>query len=449
MSRSNPRQPARVRPAGRWLLAVLSCLGAAGALAADYPVASAVPADPRLQALLATPEDARAARMPRFWEELRDLGTPLRTPLPSGATRLTFLWRGQADTRNVRLSWPAQSAHLQAFTPVPGTDAWFLELEVPAATRASYRIAPDVPAGDRSLMRQALIDNAQADPLNPLRWQHASREGKPEVDSLLELPDAPVQRWSSGPPATPAGRIEQHWIESQRLHNRRRLDVYLPPGHSQGRRYPLLLVFDGGAYLHEASLPATLDRLIAAGAIPPLVAVLVDNPSAETRSRELPCNPVFADFMADELLPWLHRRWSLSTDPRQVVLAGSSYGGLAAACTAWRHPKEFGRVLAQSGSFWWGPNAFDPDPAKNDGGWLARQFARSPRSGLAFHLQAGALETRLPGDATDGILESTRTLARTLRARGYRVQLDEYAGGHDFAIWREGIAEGLIDLLGN
>ena len=121
---------------------------------------------------------------------------------------------------------------------------------------------------------------------------------------------------------------------------------------------------------------------------------------------------------------------------------------MAAACLAWRHPEHYGRVLAQSGSFWWGPNAFADDPARRDGGWLTRQFAQGPRTNLVFYLQAGLLETRRNGDSTDGILESSRALAEQLRQRGYTVKLHEYAGGHDYAVWREGIADGLIYLLG-
>ncbi|MCD7099325.1 enterochelin esterase [Stenotrophomonas sp. MMGLT7] len=416
--------------------------------ALEFPVADAVPADPRLRALLALPEAARAERMPRFWQEVHAAGTPLHTPLASGLVRLTFLWRGQPDTRNVRLYWPAQSANLRPFSRLPATDLWFLELEVPAGTRASYRIAPDVPAGERRLMRRMMRASAQADPLNPSRWRRDPRDGEYDSDSLLALPGSPTQHWTTAVPSTLQGRVEEHRIASARLGNSRRLSVYLPHGYAENSTYPLLLVFDRQAYLRDAALPATLDKLIAAGRIPPLMAVLIDNSSAEARARELPCNYEFAAFMTDELLPWLHRHWTLERDPSRVVVAGASYGGLAAACLAWRHPQRFGRVLAQSGSFWWGPAALDADPAANGGGWLARQFAEAPRSNLSFYLEAGLLEIRRRGDSSQGILESTRELAEVLRRRGYPVQLHEYAGGHDYAVWREGIAEGLIALLG-
>jgi enterochelin esterase family protein len=123
------------------------------------------------------------------------------------------------------------------------------------------------------------------------------------------------------------------------------------------------------------------------------------------------------------------------------LIAGASYGGLAAAWVAYKHPELFGLVYSQSGSFWWSPrNGGDNEPE-----WLTRQIARGPHKPVRFHLEAGLFET---GRAdTAGILETTRHLRDVLTAKGYDVSHREYAACHDNAHWRVSMATALMTLL--
>ena len=59
----------------------------------------------------------------------------------------------------------------------------------------------------------------------------------------------------------------------------------------------------------------------------------------------LATDPDFPEFLVSELLPWVHARYNVTTDPRLTVVAGASYGGLAATYAALRHPEVFGNVL--------------------------------------------------------------------------------------------------------
>lgn len=115
-----------------------------------------------------------------------------------------------------------------------------------------------------------------------------------------------------------------------------------------------------------------MDNLLAEGAIQPLVAVMVDNPgrtwqeSMAIREKELSCHAPFADFLAQELRPWLRQTCALTADPAQTIVAGGSLGGLAAAFAALTHPESFGSVLSMSGSFWWRPDG------EEEWEWLTR-----------------------------------------------------------------------------
>ncbi len=231
--------------------------------------------------------------------------------------------------------------------------------------------------------------------------------------------------------------VERLGYTSQALANQRQLTLYTPPGYDpEGQRYPLLVLFDEDHYARDVPTPTILDNLIAAGRIRPTLAVIVGNVDASSRGRELPCNEAFADMLAHELLPWLQQRYALSEEPADRVLSGSSYGGLASGCIAYRYPERFGKVLSLSGSFWWGPDEQQPQ-------WLVRQFAAGERLPLVFFLSSGLLEE----PEADGILGSNRSLRAALQGKGYPLHYREFPGGHDYAAWSLELAEGLQALL--
>ncbi|MEL4180250.1 enterochelin esterase [Roseateles sp. PN1] len=412
---------------------------------------------PKLQALASE----LGAGTPAFWAAVEALGMPLIEPLsdnPQG-WRVSFLWRGHATTRSVRLFWPVRQGDQERFARVAGTDVWHYSLRLPSGTRLAYQLAPDVPqlkGGSRQAQRRAILARVQADPLNPRRWT-AGTPALPGFDnrlaehSLLELPGAPAEPWLAPRAEVARGSLEHFPFKSQQLGNERRLTVYRPAQAPAGP-LPLLLLFDEDAYLSRVPTPTILDNLIAAGRIPPLLAVLVGNPTRDSRSDELPCNPRFADMLAGELLPWLAARYPITADPARTVVAGSSYGGLASAWLGLRHPQRFGRVLSLSGSFWWAP-ARPPGFVSGglddvaEGEWLTRQFVAAPRSEVQFYLAPGLLERSAPADGP-GILETNRHLRDVLQARGQHVIYREFGGGHDYVNWRSELAEGLIALLG-
>ncbi|MCZ6570295.1 MAG: alpha/beta hydrolase-fold protein, partial [Deltaproteobacteria bacterium] len=187
-------------------------------------------------------------------------------------------------------------------------------------------------------------------------------------------------------------------------------------------------------------IPASyiLDNLIASGRLPAVVALLVGSPD---RTRELAPNAAFADFIANDLVPWARARYDTTNEPEAVVVSGSSRGGLAAAYLAWRHPLVFGNVLAQSGGFYWRP------PNDREPEWLARQLAVSPRSKLRFSLSVGILERHSTDPDAPSFLTANRHLRDVLIAKGYPVDYIELPAGHDYVSWRGAWAEGLVRLF--
>ncbi len=282
------------------------------------------------------------------------------------------------------------------------------------------------------------------DPLNPHWWDSIGR-------SVVEMPDAPPEPWIVTRPDTPKGTLVKAVIKSSILGEDRPVGVYTPPGYSSAKGpYNLLVVFDGEGYGIEPNspepTPTILDNLLAKNEISPTVAILVSNVNLDKRNRDLSCSAPFQDFLAKELLPWVVQNYRAAEDPSRVVVAGSSLGGLSAACTALRHPETFGNVLSQSGTYTYSPDEYAGSKnyflGEND--WVARKFAMGPQLPIRFFLSVGRLEG---GGASSGLSENRR-LRDVLVAKGNQVSYWEYTGSHDALTWRDSLADGLIALLG-
>ncbi|MER7754562.1 enterochelin esterase [Kitasatospora sp. NPDC097643] len=321
---------------------------------------------------------------------------------------------------------------------------WSITYRLRADHRASYQLYPfrgAVPGTTRSEWSHVL-DHARPDPLAP--GPRLPARGSRHPASVLSLPEAPAQPYVQRRSDVPRGRTLAREVAG------RRVDVHLPAGHDsahghgsahgRGRAhgpgpYPVAVLLDGEMWGEVLAVGDTLDNLTADGVIPPAVALLVHTMGAG-RPTDLSCNPDFVDLLADRLLPWAAREFAATTDPAATVIAGQSAGGLTAAYAAFRRPERFGNALSQSGSFWW------PDGTEFDAGseWLTRQFAGGERRAARFYVEVGLQEWML--------LPQNRHLRDVLTARGYDLAYREFNGGHDYACWRGGLADGLGHLLG-
>ena len=404
------------------------------------------PASPRLATLQKELEAGNPGALENFWQEVTKQGAPLVEPI-KGESRfvwLTFLWRAKEETKNVVIwsdlgNWRNLST-LQ-MTRLADTDLWYKTYRVRDDARFPYRLSVNdslIPFYAEARAKQPT--KFQPDPLNPRQYDFF----KPTIYSVVELLAAPSLALITRAPDVPkslGGRLDR--FASRIFNNERRIWIYTPPGYkTEGKPYNLLLLFDGSGYVSLIPAPAVLDNLLAKGLIPPTVAVLVDSGSGEARDRELTCNPQFAEFITKELLPWVRQRYHVTSEPSQTTIGGASYGGLAAAYVAMKHPEIFGNVLAQSGSFWWKPENEDEYE------WLTRQFVASPRLPIRFHLQIGLLENLTTARLdSPTMLVASRHLRDVLQAKGYTVQLQEINGGHDFFNWQAALPDGLTSLL--
>jgi enterochelin esterase-like enzyme len=381
---------------------------------------------PRLVALARKVKSGNRAAVKLFWEEVQGKA-PLVEPVPGNdqMRRVTFLWRGGAEASEVSLDGQnfgdSQDATLLRLA---NTDVWFLTVRLPATARFTYSFKRP---GKRQIF----------DPLNPLRFRSSS---------FAELPAAPPQSWIEIQPDVPKGTLSHEKLRSENLKEERPVSIYTPPGYDpKNAAYGLLVLFDGQDYRGAIPIPTILDNLMAAKKIPPLVAILVDNLSEESRDRDLECYPPFADFVAKELVPWARQHYRSSAEPERTIVGGVSLAGLTAAYCAFRYPEVFGNVLSQSGAFAYFPGWEDQEATDySPYGWLIRQFVTTRKLPIRFYLEAGLFEN----DCPDTLLAQNRRMRDVLEAKGYSVVYSEFAGGHEFLSWRGSVADGLIALAG-
>jgi enterochelin esterase-like enzyme len=407
------------------------------------------PSSPTIKALRA--QVARGAKSTEaFWQMIAEKGTPLVEPLEGNPRYIlvTFLWRGQPNTRNVAVIGTFMKEPLaEVMTRLDDTDVWYRTDTVLSGARFVYLLSPNSPVIFEGPRAAEQIATLQADPLNRRRWACEPDASKFECQSIVELPGAVPQPWIVRQPGRPEGKVERYRIKSEVLKNERSLSVYTPPGYrADGPPNALLVIFDGDAYINLVPTNVILDNLISASKIPPAVAILVGNVD---RNKELPPNPDFADFLAKELIPWAHAHFNVTKNPKQTVVGGSSYGAIAAAYAGLRHSEVFGKILCQSGSFMWAPDHVSgPNvDASTETGWLSKEYIKSPKLPLQFHIDAGVFE--VDRFASGGaILESSRQMRDVLLAKGYEVHYQQFVGGHDYLGWRGTFPDGLIALIG-
>jgi enterochelin esterase family protein len=337
--------------------------------------------------------------------------------------RVTFVYRGAADAVHLK-SWVYGLPNSQPLARVPGTDVWYLTLDIPRGSRIEYKLE--------------VVQNGQGrwmeDPLNPFRATDPFGANSVAHGEGYEVPD-----WTLPDDEALPGKLLEWTIQSKAFGNTERsLSVYLPPRFRSTRRYPLLFVHDGRDYLRFAALKTVLDNLIHRLEIPGLVVALSNSPN---RIGEYADDERHARFVTEECIPDLEARLPLIGKPRGRCLMGASFGGVASLSTAFRYPGFYGRLLLQSGSFAFsdigqqnkrGP-AFEPVVA-----FMNRFRASSEMVVEKAFISCGMHES---------LIYENRSLVPMLQASGMELRYVEARDGHNWENWRDRLREGLSWLF--
>jgi enterochelin esterase family protein len=315
--------------------------------------------------------------------------------------------------------------YARAFEPDARLDYLFFEID--AAWRASLN--------DPEALRQ-LQPRPSRDPLNP-------RIGASGLGprSELAMPGYRRPAITEARAGIPSGTLHEETIPSRALGGSRAVAVYLPPGYDPARGpYACAVFHDGGDYLHYGAAQAVLDNLIAAAAIPPLVAIFV--PPAE-REGEYNCDDRQVRFLVDEVLPALTARYALTADRMRRAVIGPSLGGLISLYIGSRRPEAFGLIAAQSSVV---------QTVNGVAGYDARESYAAPLPApLRVHLVIGTYEDCFaidPQGRCRDLLTPVRDLQAVFAQAGVPHRYAEHPQGHSWGLWRDTLAAALTYLFG-
>jgi len=199
--------------------------------------------------------------------------------------------------------------------------------------------------------------------------------------------------------------------------------VYLPPGFTTARRYPVVYLLHGmpgspSEFLDGTQLPEWADAQIGAGSIRPFIGILPAAGPDHHYNGEW-AGP-WETALVDHVVPWVDGTLPTIRSRDARTLAGLSAGGFGAVDIALRNPGLFGTVESWSGYFTPlhdGPfkGASKATLAANDPVLLARGDAARLRAlGTRFFLSTGPFHSHWFRPA------QTVAFARELRGLGVR-----------------------------
>ncbi|MDR7267375.1 enterochelin esterase-like enzyme [Pelomonas saccharophila] len=249
------------------------------------------------------------------------------------------------------------------------------------------------------------------------------------ADDVRAFPKPPAG-FDDANPALPQGQVVEFGYDSAVTRTQRQALVYLPPGYSPQRRYPVLYLLHGiGGNQHEwrgyVRGTAVLDRLLAQGQAQPMIVVM---PNGRARADDAPppaertFTPdhiaAFASFEADllnSLIPAIDAKYATLANADHRAIAGLSMGGGQSLNFGLSHRETFAWV----------------------GG-----FSSAPNTRPAAELLHGKGDFKLvylSCGNRDGLINVSQSMHRELKALGvaHVWNVDEY--GHDRESWAENL----------
>jgi enterochelin esterase-like enzyme len=326
---------------------------------------------------------------------------PLLEPAVAGAGQPTAIpWPGRATPRRLLLG-----ALLSALAAVC------------VALAAKGPLGLERVLGGRVANRSALTDSTAASP----------SAASPTAASLTAAAPRPLPTFVSVSHDAAGSSIDKASYTSLALGGKGSFLVYLPPGYvSATRHYPVLYLLHGqnghaNAFL-EIGLQQSLDRLIAHRAIPPMIAVMIQDASGNENwqnigRRHSETYVLEVQELVDRMLPTIAARAGRA-------IAGSSKGGYGAMRVALGSPHRFAVVESWLGFF---------------DGLVGRLRADRPV------LSRLGLRAFLYGAESDPVADPSEdpVFAARLRAVGASAESAVYPGGHSL----ETLGEHLDDML--
>src|SRR5271165_1829058 len=263
------------------------------------------------------------------------------------------------------------------------------------------------------------------------------------------------------------GELQIITINSKVYQNIRNLRVWLPANYfapvNRAKHYPVLYMQDGQnlfdeatAQFHEWKFDETVQFLTGSMRIGPMIVVGIDStprraneylPYPDPNNKELGKfetqdvhGKQYGDFVINEVMPLIEKKYRVLTGPHNTGLGGSMYGADTALYAVLAHPGVFGKVLLES-------------PVLAIGN---KQLLKNAETATQFpgkiYMAIGTAEEADEKASAKGV-EDVTALEKILRARGVgpaqlKVVVEEGAK-HDEIAWSKRLQNALLFLYGS
>jgi enterochelin esterase family protein len=215
--------------------------------------------------------------------------------------------------------------------------------------------------------------------------------------------------------------------------------IYVPAQYDPSRPACIMVFQDGDGFVEtekdgSVRVPIVFDNLIHQHQMPVTIGLFINAareseayladacPEKYPESRRAEEYDVvsdrYANFLIEEMLPTVGRKYSLTGNPEGRAICGSSSGGLCAWTVAWYRPDAFRKVVSFIGSF-----------TGINGGYIYPYLIRkSEKKPIRVFLQANSRD--LDNVWGDWYL-ANKTMASALRFKGYDYRFELGDGYHD------------------
>ena len=265
--------------------------------------------------------------------------------------------------------------------------------------------------------------------------------------SMVEVPGSPPLLTEQT--NVPHGVVQRLVYGSTSVGHDRPLMVYTPPGYQDSdKAYPLVLLLHGfgddeTAWTEVGRAHLIADNLIARKKIEPCVIAMPYGhpvpPPFGKRSERPPNyfqdnNNLYEQDIVNDLLPFLQKRFRLSSDRRQRSIVGLSMGGGHAMHVGLRHVPLFGAI-----------GAFSAAAPQGDQPSLLQQYpalaGSDPEANQLAHFW-------IPIGRNDFLLNRNQKFVAVLNEQQVQHQYVETEGAHSWYVWRRYLPEFLQMVAG-
>jgi len=249
-------------------------------------------------------------------------------------------------------------------------------------------------------------------------------------------------------------------LYSRHLQRNVKLHILHTPPPSDRSLYNLLILNDGQD-MDKLRVQETMDSLIKADKIAPLVIIgveagdrmqeygVTDNPDYLGRGKKA---GFYDAFVNNELYPYAKKESGVRKF-QSFAIAGCSMGGLSAFDIAWNHPDKISKVGVFSGSFWWRDKASEDSSYSDEKNRIMYSKLKASRKkpGLQYWFYAGGAEEKgdRDKDSIIDVIDDTKDIISLLEKKNIVapegiVYRELPAGIHAYSSWSQVFPEFLV-----